>query len=120
MDMDNNFTMTNKHQGLAKLVHLLGFERLIAPVLIKLIYWAGIVVILIAGATGFVNASGDGIGRMLLTLVALLLSLLIWRLVSELWILAFNIYERLVEIRDLMARQTQTPAVIQPALRDGD
>ncbi|AIY40115.1 hypothetical protein LT85_0957 [Collimonas arenae] len=49
-----------------------------------------------------------------------LLVLPIWRLISELWILAFNIYERLVEIRDLMARQVQTPAVVQPALRDGD
>ncbi|WP_211443938.1 DUF4282 domain-containing protein [Collimonas humicola] len=112
--------MTNKYRGAARLFYLLGFERLIAPVLIKLIYWVGLALILIAGATGFVNASGEGIGRMLLTLFALLLSLLIWRLVSELWILAFNIYERLVEIRDLMARQTQTPAVIQPALRDGD
>ena len=102
------------------MAYLLGFERFIAPVLIKLIYWVGIVAILVAGATSFVNTSGEGIGRMLLTLVALLLSLLIWRLVSELWILAFNIYERLVEIRDLMARQVPAPASIQPALPESD
>ncbi|AMP03394.1 hypothetical protein CPter91_1008 [Collimonas pratensis] len=76
--------------------------------------------ILIAGASSFVNASSEGIGRMLLTLVALLLSLLIWRLLSELGILAFNIYERLVEIRDLMARQAPAPAAIRPALPESD
>lgn len=119
MDMHNNLTMTNKHQRLAKLFYFFGFERLIAPVLIKLIYWVGIVAILIAGATSLVNTV-DGIGRMLLTLAALLFSLLIWRLFSELLILAFNIYERLVEIRDLLARQGATAATIQPALREGD
>jgi hypothetical protein len=120
MDMQNNLTMTNKRQGMAKAAYLLGFERFIAPALIKLIYWIGIVAILVAGATSFVNASGEGIGRMLLTLVALLLSLLIWRLLSELGILAFNIYERLVEIRDLMARQAPAPAIIRPALPESD
>lgn len=112
--------MTNKQEGKTKLLYLFGFERLIAPVLIKLIYWIGLVVILIAGVASFINTSGGGLGRMLLTMIALLLSLLIWRLVSELWILAFNIYERLVEIRDLMARQIPAPAAIQPPLRDGD
>ncbi|WP_167351360.1 DUF4282 domain-containing protein [Collimonas fungivorans] len=111
--------MTNTHQRLAKLSYFFGFERLIAPVLIKLIYWIGIVVILIAGATSLVNTV-DGIGRMLLTLAALLFSLLIWRLFSELLILAFNIYERLVEIRDLLAAKGTPAATIQPALREGD
>ena len=112
--------MANKNGRLSKLFYFLGFERLIAPILIKLIYWVGIVVILITGATSFVNSSGDGIGRMLLALVATLLSLLIWRLFSELGILAFNIYERLVEIRDLMARQAPAPATVQPALPESD
>lgn len=112
--------MTNKNSRLSKLFYFLGFERLIAPILIKLIYWIGIVVILITGVSSVVTTGGEGIGRMLLTLLALLLSLLIWRLLSELGILAFNIYERLVEIRDLMARQIPAPAAIQPPLRDGD
>jgi hypothetical protein len=119
MDIPNTFDMTNTHQRLAKLFYFFGFERLIAPVLIKLIYWVGIIVILTAGATSLVNTV-DGIGRMLLTLVALLFSLLIWRLFSELLILAFNIYERLVEIRDLLARHGATAVTIQPALREGD
>jgi len=119
MDMHNNFNMTNNQTRLGKLFYFFGFEKLIAPVLIKLIYWIGIVVILVAGVASFFNTVG-GVGRMLLTLVALLLSLLIWRLVSELWILAFNIYQRLVEIRDLLSRHGQASAVIQPVLRDGD
>jgi len=111
--------MTNKNKRLNKFSYFFGFERLIAPVLIKLIYWLGIVVIFVGGISSFINAGG-GISRMLLTLLALLLSLLIWRLISELWILAFNIYERLGEIRDLMAHQTETLETIQQVTRGGD
>ncbi|PFH10767.1 uncharacterized protein DUF4282 [Collimonas sp. PA-H2] len=105
-----------------KLTALLDFDHLIAPYLIKMIYWLGIPVIVVAGVLSCIN-NGGSYGSVVHALIALggtLLVLLIWRLVSELWILAFNIYERLVEIRDLMARQTQTPAAIQPALRDDD
>jgi hypothetical protein len=111
--------MTTKNNRWAKLFYFFGFERLIAPILIKLMYWVGMVAILIAGVAGFFNGDG-GPGRILLTLIALLFSLLIWRLLNELLILAFNIYERLVEIRDLLSRQSQTPAVTQPSLRDSD
>ena len=119
MDRKNNLNMTTKQSGFGKLVYFLGLERMIAPVLIRMIYWVGMIAICIAGAVSFYNA-GPTLGRLFLTLVALLLSLLIWRLVSELWILAFNIYQRLVEIRDLLSRHGQASAVIQPVLRDGD
>lgn len=113
--------MTTKNFRI-KLSALLGFEHLIAPYLIKMIYWLGIPVIVIAGVLSCINNGGSdgGVVHALIAFGGTLLVLLIWRLVSELWILAFNIYERLVEIRDLMARQTQMPAAIQPALRDGD
>ena len=111
--------MTTKNNRLATLFYFFGFERLIAPVLIKLIYWVGMVAILIAGVAGFFNGDGS-LGRILLTLIALLFSLLIWRLLSELLILAFNIYERLVEIRDLLSRQSQISTPPQPTLHDSD
>ncbi|MEO6920014.1 MAG: hypothetical protein ABI171_13510 [Collimonas sp.] len=84
--------------------------------MIKLICWLGVLVI--ASEQSCINTGG--VAHTLLALGATLLVLLIWRLLSEQGVLAFNIYERLVEIRDLMARQTQAPAAIQPALRDGD
>lgn len=95
----------------AKLSSLLGFEHLIAPSLIRLIYRLGLPVILIAGVLSCVDngASGGGIGRVLLAFGGTVLSLLLWRLVSELWILAFNIFQRLGEIRDLLAVRNMAP-----------
>lgn len=93
----------------AKLSSLLGFEHLIAPSLIRLIYRLGLLVILIAGVLSCVDNGGAGIGRVLLALGGTVLSLLLWRLVSELWILAFNIFQRLGEIRDLLAVRNMAP-----------
>ncbi|NKI67952.1 DUF4282 domain-containing protein [Collimonas pratensis] len=113
--------MTTK-KNYTKLTTLLGFEHLIAPYLIKVIYWLGIPVIVIAGVLSCINNGGSngGVAHALIALGSTLLVLLIWRMVSELWILAFNIYERLVEIRDLMARQAPAPAAIRPALPESD
>ncbi|WP_038485961.1 DUF4282 domain-containing protein [Collimonas arenae] len=108
--------------GYTKRSGLLGFDYLIAAYQIQLINWLGMPVIVIAGVLSCINDRGSsgGVGHIFMVFGCALLVLPIWRLISELWILAFNIYERLVEIRDLMARQVQTPAVVQPALRDGD
>src|SRR5207245_11294104 len=100
--------MTISKAGFAKFSDFIGFERLIAPYLIKLIYWVGAIVIIVAGLAGFFGAfaaTGGGIGRALLALIGMVFLLLIWRVVSELWILAFNIHERLGEIRDALSRQ---------------
>ena len=98
--------MTTK-KGYSKLSLLFGFEYLIAPYLIKFIYRAGIVVIVIGGLLSCFNSGGAGgsVGRVSLALGGILLSLLLWRVMSELWILAFNIYERLGDIKDLLGVQ---------------
>jgi hypothetical protein len=95
----------------AKLSSLLGFEHLIAPCLIKLIYRLGLLVIAIAGVLSVVDSGGasGGVGRVLLAIGGTLLALLLWRLMSELWILAFNIFQRLGEIRDLLAGRNAAP-----------
>ncbi|PUA19803.1 DUF4282 domain-containing protein [Glaciimonas sp. PCH181] len=95
--------MTTKQTKITKLSYFLGFEQLIAPFLIKLIYWIGIVVIIVGGGVSIFTSGG--FGRGLLALVALFFGLLIWRVISELWILAFSIFQRLGEIRDLLAGQ---------------
>ncbi|GGB97871.1 hypothetical protein GCM10007205_03950 [Oxalicibacterium flavum] len=87
----------------------LNLDHLIAPFLIKAIYWLGIVVILSAGF-GSLFAGQDGGPRIgvPLTVIGVLLTLLLWRLFSELLILAFNLHARLTEIRDLLTlRQTR-------------
>lgn len=88
----------------------LNMHYLIAPFLIKLIYWIGIVVILSAGVGSlFASIEPDtGNARVPLTIVATIMTLLLWRLLSELMILAFNIYARLIEIRDLLSHRQGT------------
>src|SRR5690606_35486605 len=84
-------------------------DHLIAPLLIRAIYWLGIVVILVGGVVSlFARAGGGTYTGIALTIFTMLLTLLLWRLFSELLILAFNLHARLTEIRDLLAlRQTR-------------
>ena len=67
-------------------------------------------VIVSAGIGGFFanfEMPERGLGGVLLALVATVLSLLLWRLMCELLILAFNIYARLVEIRNLLSSRQE-------------
>jgi hypothetical protein len=92
--------MNNKH-----LARYLSLDLFIAPLLIKIIYWIGVVAIVGAGIGAMLNGlqtADKPLLTSLLSIGGILLCLLLWRLLSELGILAFNIYERLVEIRDLM------------------
>jgi uncharacterized membrane protein len=96
----------NEQNKAAKFLRYLSFDHLIAPVLIKIIYWVGVIAILAGGIGAFINAihtSEKSAMAGSLSIGAILLCLVLWRLVNELWILAFNIYARLVEIRDLLA-----------------
>lgn len=86
---------------------LLSFEKVIATKVMKLVYLIGMIGIAIAGVVAFLGSfgamqlsSGAGLLTMLLSVVGTALALLIWRVVCELWILGFKIYERLAEIRD--------------------
>ena len=99
--------MKNK-KSFGKWFRYLGFDHLIAPFLIKVIYWGGVVLVLSAGIGGFFatfDMPDKGVAGVLLAIGATVLSLLIWRLLCELLILAFNIYARLVEIRNLLSHR---------------
>ncbi|WP_188420093.1 DUF4282 domain-containing protein [Oxalicibacterium solurbis] len=83
-------------------------DYLIAPFLIRLIYWVGFIAIIGAGCGILFNAldaSVPGNARISLTIGATLLSLLLWRLLSEILVLAFNLHARLIEIRDLLSHR---------------
>lgn len=105
--------MKNK-TSFSKWFGYLGFDHLIAPFLIKVIYWGGVILILSAGIGSFFGAfemPGKGISGALMVIGATVLSMLIWRLLCEMLILAFNIYARLVEIRNLLShRQARVDA----------
>lgn len=101
--------MKNK-TSIGKWFGYLGFDHFIAPLLIKVIYWVGVLVIVSVGIGGFsavFHMPERGIGGVSMALIATVLSLLFWRLLCELLILAFNIYARLVEIRNLLSHRQE-------------
>lgn len=101
----------------ARFFRYLNMDYLIAPFLIRLIYWVGFVAIISAGCGILFNsldASVPGSARISLTIGATLLSLLLWRLLSEMLVLAFNLHARLIEIRDLLSHRQEVTEEEQP------
>ncbi|MGD9981357.1 MAG: DUF4282 domain-containing protein [Hyphomonadaceae bacterium] len=92
------------------LQRFLSFDRLIGPVLVKLVYYFGAVVIVIAafGAllTAVFSMAGGNFSLGLMQLLAVpavgAVALVYWRFLCELFMLAFLAYERLGQVRDLM------------------
>jgi uncharacterized membrane protein len=99
------------------LQRVLGFERLIGPTLVKLVYWVGLAAIVIACGLGlmaglgalFSGNLGEGFVRLLATPVVAAATLIGWRFACELFMLSFLAFERLGEVRDLMRRATGAP-----------
>lgn len=87
---------------------LLRFRKMLAPRLILLLYWAGNVALLLSAIgriwTAF-SLVGDGLTGLAWTLVGAALLFLCWRVVCELAILAFAIYERLGALLDTRAAE---------------
>lgn len=88
----------------------LGFDRLLGPVLVKIVYYFGAAAIVLAIAIALVTAllalAAGNIGAGVMQLLAVpavgAVALVYWRFLCELFMLAFLAYERLGEVRDLM------------------
>jgi hypothetical protein len=86
---------------------LLTFDKMIGSTLVKIVYYIGLagialgVVVAILGALQMMSYSAAGaLGTILAALIGGAAAVLMWRFVSELWLLAFMIYARMGEIRD--------------------
>jgi hypothetical protein len=84
-----------------------GFDRLLGGSLIKIVYYIGLVGIALWVLFGLVSsirmmdyAAGTGLSGLLITLVGALFGLVFWRVTCELWLIIFQIHDRLGEIRD--------------------
>ncbi|HVY83587.1 MAG TPA: DUF4282 domain-containing protein [Caulobacterales bacterium] len=90
------------------LASLLNFDKFVAPVLIRIVYWIGIVLIVLmtlggvlgggmmAGMMGgYGGYGGFNAGAALIALIAGAAGLLMWRVVCEVWIVIFSINDRL-------------------------
>lgn len=95
-------------QGLFQ--RFLGFDRLLGPALVRIVYYVGAVLIIcIAGFAllmALLAVFGGNIGAGAMQLIAVpavaAVGFVYWRFVCELFMLAFLAYDRLTEVRDLM------------------
>lgn len=100
-----------------KIGDFLAFRKLVAPILIKILFWVGLAVIVLETVnfcdfyTTDFTIAGDGtvIGStrsfnflyLLLALVADIVAILIWRVICEIWIVIFSINDRLGTLVEL-------------------
>ena len=86
------------------------FDRLIGPVLVKIVYYVGFAAIAIGAVAGLSMAllaiAGGNIGFAAMQLLAVpavcIVALVYWRFLCELFMIAFLSFERLGEIRNLL------------------
>lgn len=87
---------------------LLNFDKFVAPTLIRIVYWIGIVLIvlstLLAVAGGGMGAmmggygGGFNLGGAIISLIGGVIGLLFWRVLCEVWIVLFSINDRLGQL----------------------
>jgi len=100
----------------------LGFDRLLGPTLVRLVYYFGAAVIVVMAVgvllTAVFSLAGGNFGTAAMQLLAVpavaAVALLYWRFVCELFMLAFLAYDRLGEVRDLMRIATGQAAPPDP------
>jgi hypothetical protein len=101
---------------------LLGFDRLMGPVLVRLVYYFGAAAIVVmAGANLllalmaiFAGNFGGGAMQLIATPAVAAVVFIYWRFLCELFMLAFLSYARLGEVRDLMRIAAGQPAPPDP------
>jgi hypothetical protein len=77
----------------------LSFDKLITPSVIKVIYWLGIVALVIGAVVGAVTGLKESVLAPVGAVIGLIVALFVWRVYCELIMLGFKIYEELMGIR---------------------
>ena len=92
-----------------EIADLFGFQKMIAPRVLKIIYWLGLIGIAIMALISFVGALAmleysvsTALGTMLMAVIGLAFGTLLWRVLIEVYTVFFNIHDRVTEIRNLM------------------
>ncbi len=90
------------------------FDRMLTPVIIKVVYWVGLITCVLAGVIlffagiimGIVNGEiGQVIGGLIGGPVVIILGVLGVRIYAELLILMFQINDTLTDIKDLLSNK---------------
>ncbi|KAF0244922.1 MAG: peptidase S1 and S6 [Planctomycetota bacterium] len=98
----------------------LNFKRMITPSIVKLLFWLGEGLLVLYGLGSVIAAvvimtarHGDvlsGLATLVVGPVSTVIFMLLWRVMCESALLYFQVFDRLGEIRDLLAKQKEAPA----------
>lgn len=96
---------------------LLGFDRLIGPHLVKLVYYVGLAAIAASAGLAFVTGLqavlagnlSQGLTHLIAAPAVGAAALIYWRFLCELFMLAFQAFDRLGEVRDLLRTAVGAP-----------
>jgi hypothetical protein len=82
--------------------NILNLNHIYAIRIIRIVYVIGLILIVLGGIIAVIGSfsmmgqsAGGGLLSLIASIVAMLVGLLFWRLICELWIVTFGIYERL-------------------------
>lgn len=84
---------------------ILAFRRMITPLIIKIVFWIGLIVILILGIAAIVDgvSNDSDIGEVTAGgALILILGPISWRVFCEMLFLTFRIIENLADIRNII------------------
>lgn len=90
---------------------LFSFEKNLSLALIRIVYFLGLCGIALAalvsafGALSVMRYSfAGGVGTLLVAVLGGTIGVLVWRVVCELWMVIFGIYDRIGQVRELLER----------------
>lgn len=98
---------------------------MVAPSIIKLAYFIGLILIVLGALLAFfgsfammTHSFAAGLGQMFLAIVGFVITVLFWRILMEIYMIFFSINEWLTEIRDHLTPAApaapETPSSSQP------
>jgi len=100
-----------------RLSDLTSFEKNLSLALIRILYFLGLCGIALAaivsafGAFGVMRYSfAAGMGTLLIAILGGIIGILVWRVLCELWMVIFGIYDRIGQVRELLAQERQPAA----------
>ena len=92
---------------------LFSFEKNLSLTLVRIVYFLGLCGIALAAIMAAFGAMGvmrysfmGGLGTLLTAVLGGSIAILVWRVVCELWMVIFGIYDRLGQIREALARDS--------------
>lgn len=87
----------------------LAFRRMITPIIIQIVFWIGIIGMLVLGIWAIVDgvSSESDTGGVIGGVLILIFGPIIWRVFCEILILTFRIIETLADVRSIIKEKSR-------------